>query len=53
MGYRRLRRVQSLRSIVARRRRSKKYTDYAAAQPVKSPKGVTGTKERGSARDIT
>jgi hypothetical protein len=42
-GYRRLRRVPSLRSIVARRKKRSRYTDYVT-QPVKSPKAVSGEK---------
>lgn len=41
-GYRSIRRVPSLRSIVARRRKRIRYSDFTASQPVKIPKSITG-----------
>lgn len=43
-GLRGLRKIPSLGSIVARRRKRIKYTDFTASHPVAVPVAVTGTK---------
>lgn len=48
-GYRRGRSIPSLRSIVARRRRVIKYTDFRVQRPIQSPSSVTGKKITGTA----
>jgi len=45
-GFRRLRGVTSLRSLVARKRKRIKYADYSAAQPLAAPKALVGTKQK-------
>lgn len=43
-GLRGLRSIPTLRTIVARRRKRIRYTDFRAAKPVKSPVSVTGSR---------
>jgi hypothetical protein len=47
-GYRRGRGIPSLRSIVARRKKQIRYTDFRAQRPVRSPSTVTGKKIDGT-----
>lgn len=46
-GLRSLRAIPSLRTIVARRRKQIRYTDFRASRPIKSPTAIVGTKIKG------